>query len=89
MKKFGLLFLGLIGGVWLTLAFFSTGATRNSLAESSGTRRPIGVTATPRLSDKSVLPETPSIVAGQRRAAACRPQRGDSLTERPPDVNSW
>jgi hypothetical protein len=64
MKKFGLLFLGLIGGILLTLAFFSTGATRNSLAQSSGTRWPIGVTATPRLSDKNVLPETPSIVAG-------------------------
>jgi hypothetical protein len=64
MKKFGLLFLGLIGGILLTLAFFSTGATRNSLAQSSGTKRPIGVTATPHLSDKSVSAETPSMIAG-------------------------
>ena len=33
MKKFGLLFLGLVGGIFLTLSFLWTGATRNSLAD--------------------------------------------------------
>jgi hypothetical protein len=64
MKKFAWIFLGLIGGVWLTLAFFSTGVTRNSLAQSSGTRQPIGVTATPRLSARSASAETPAVDAG-------------------------
>jgi hypothetical protein len=64
MKKLGLLFLGLIGGIFLTLGFLWTGATRNSLAESSGTKRPATVTATAHLSDKRVLAETPSFAAG-------------------------
>ena len=37
MKKIGLLFLGLIAGLFLTLGFLWAGSTRNSLAESSGT----------------------------------------------------
>lgn len=63
MKKFGLLFLGLVGGIFLTLSFLWTGATRNSLAVSSGTKQPIAVAALAHLSDKSVLAETPSFAA--------------------------
>lgn len=64
MKKTGLLFPGLITGIFLTFGFLWSGSIQNSVAESSGANPPVAVTATARLSDESMLAETPSFAAG-------------------------
>jgi hypothetical protein len=64
MKKIGWTFIGLIAGIFLTIGFLWAGAIRNALAEPSLTNRLDAVTSTARLSDESVMAETPSSVIG-------------------------
>jgi hypothetical protein len=71
MKKIGLLLLGLIAGIFLTVSFLSSGSLGSAAAEAPGLNRAAAITATATAnrSDEGVMAVTPTYAPGDDELA--------------------